>query len=126
MQHSGRCLCGAVRFEYDGPENWMGHCHCESCRRATASAFTSFFGVENGQWQWTGQEPKAYQSSVGVVRRFCANCGTQMSYQTDQRPNEMHFYAATLDHQDHYKPTGHDHFDERVAWISIEDDLKKS
>jgi hypothetical protein len=38
----GRCLCSKTTFEYTGSENWCGHCHCESCRRNTSSAFTTF------------------------------------------------------------------------------------
>jgi len=42
---TGRCLCGKVNWRYAGPENWRGHCHCGSCRRNTASPFTTFMGV---------------------------------------------------------------------------------
>jgi len=40
MTKTGRCLCGAVTYSYEGLENWQAHCHCESCRRATASPMT--------------------------------------------------------------------------------------
>jgi hypothetical protein len=41
---TGRCLCSDVAFEYDGAELFAGHCHCDSCRRQTASPFTTFMG----------------------------------------------------------------------------------
>ena len=41
----GHCLCGQVTFEFTGSPLWCGHCHCESCRRATASPFTTWIGV---------------------------------------------------------------------------------
>ena len=50
----GRCLCGRVSFEYHGPEIWRGHCHCESCRRNTSSPFTTWFGVSNSAYRFTG------------------------------------------------------------------------
>jgi len=56
MRKPGHCLCSAITYEYDGLENWMAPCHCESCRRATASPFTSFLGVPNGHWHWTGDD----------------------------------------------------------------------
>jgi len=31
--HAGSCLCGAVRFEIDGPLVRSGYCHCRSCRK---------------------------------------------------------------------------------------------
>ncbi len=30
---TGRCLCGAVRYEVDGPLREVLICHCEECRR---------------------------------------------------------------------------------------------
>lgn len=125
MKKSGHCLCGAVSFEYEGPENWMGHCHCESCRRATASAFTSFLGVPHGAWSWTGKPPKTFKSSKTVVRSFCPDCGTQMAYEAEKHPDEIHFYAATLSDSKHYQPTIHFHAAEAVPWVQVEDDLKR-
>lgn len=122
---TGRCLCGAITFAYDGAENWMGHCHCETCRRNTSSPFTSFLGVPNGHWRWTGETPKTYKSSSGVIRSFCGTCGTPMAYQADWCDHEIHFYAAALDDQAHYKPTAHFHSDEQVAWITLGDTLKR-
>ena len=39
--HKGRCLCGAVEFEFEGKPNWVAYCHCESCRRNTSSPTTT-------------------------------------------------------------------------------------
>jgi hypothetical protein len=63
---TGRCLCGGIRFEY-GSENgnaelFAGHCHCESCRRQTASPFTTFVGVANGTWRWTGGRRRCFKA----------------------------------------------------------------
>jgi hypothetical protein len=63
---TGHCLCGAVTYRCTKAPLWQGHCHCESCRRATASPFTSFFGVPNGTWTWTGKTPATYASSIGT------------------------------------------------------------
>ncbi len=122
----GHCLCGAVRFEYDGRENWRAHCHCESCRRQTASPMTTFMGVPNGRWRWTGIEPAAYASSPGVVRRFCPRCGTPVSFEADRFPDEIHFYACLLEDSRAFEPRGHVHWDERLPWLHIADDLPKT
>lgn len=120
---SGRCLCGAVTYACDAAPLWQGHCHCESCRRATASGFTSFFGVADGHWRWTGAAPATYTSSPGVWREFCPTCGTQMAYRTDRFPGECHFYAATLDDPTRYAPTRHYHAGERLPWVHLSDGL---
>ncbi|WP_172721080.1 GFA family protein [Pseudooceanicola lipolyticus] len=125
MEKTGRCLCGAVSFAYEGAENWRVHCHCESCRRQTASAFTTFLGVSNGQWAWTGATPKVYRSSPGVRRSFCGTCGAPVAFEADRYPDEIHFYAALLDDHSDFAPQGHVHWDERVAWVTPADDLPR-
>jgi hypothetical protein len=120
---SGHCLCGAVRYRCRAAPLWQMHCHCESCRRATSSPFTSFLGMADGQWDWTGARPATYTSSPGVTRFFCATCGSQMAYRSEAFPTEMHFYAATLDDPESYTATEHVHSDERLSWVHLADSL---
>lgn len=121
----GHCLCGAVRYEYDGPENWRAHCHCESCRRATSSPMTSFLGVPRKAFRFTGQEPASYQSSPGVQRRFCAACGSPMAYESERWPDEIHLYAASLERPEEYRAQAHVHFAEHLPWFDTTDDLPR-
>ena len=122
----GRCLCGAVTFEYDGEVNWRGHCHCESCRRNCSAPMTTFFGVNNTQWRWTGEPPKAYRSSPKAMRYFCENCGTPMAYTHEKFDHETHFYAASLENPENFVPTVHFFYSEKLPWLLINDDLKKN
>ncbi len=121
----GRCLCGAVTFAYSGEENWRAHCHCESCRRQTSSPFTTFMGVPNGAWRFTGEPPKTYISSPGVRRLFCGNCGSPVAYDADAFPDEIHFYAASLDDPTGFKPECHVHAGEQLPWINLDDRLPR-
>jgi hypothetical protein len=121
----GRCLCGEVTFEYDGPENWVAHCHCESCRRATSSPFTTFFGVSRDAYRFTGAKPGLYESSPGVRRLFCSRCGSPIAYDSEKYADEIHFYAASLDDSRNLSPLGHVHWAERVPWIELGDALPK-
>jgi hypothetical protein len=121
----GRCLCGAVRYEYSGPENWRAYCHCESCRRNTASPVTAFLGVPCPAFRYTGAAPKIYHSSPGVRRSFCADCGTPMAYESDRFPGEIHLYAASLENPEDYAPQSHVHCAERLSWFEVKDDLPR-
>jgi hypothetical protein len=121
----GHCLCGRVSFEYEGPENWRGHCHCESCRRNTASPFTTWFGVPRSACRFTGEEPRAYHSSPGVRRLFCGTCGTPMAFESARWPDEIHFYAASLDNPRNFAPQFHVHCAEQLPWIQLDDGLPR-
>ncbi len=124
-KRGGRCLCGAVTYEYSGAELWHGHCHCESCRRNCSAAIVSFFGVPRTAYSFTGSAPAIYESSPGVRRLFCSRCGTPMAYDADRFPDEFHFYAASLDDPKIFAPEFHVHCGEQLDWLKLADDLPK-
>ena len=119
----GRCLCGAVSYEYQGPETWVGPCHCESCRRNTSSPFTTFMGVPRGAFRFTGIEPGVYNSSPGVRRLFCPDCGAPVAFDADRYPDEIHFYLASLEDASGLEPEFHVFAGEKVPWIELGDGL---
>jgi len=121
---SGHCLCKACTFSLSGSHNWVGHCHCDSCRRATASPITTFIGHPDGAWTLTGPVTR-YRSSANVTRAFCSTCGSPLFYQSSEIPGETHFYAALLDDPFVAVPTVHWHFDEALPWLHISDTLDK-
>ncbi|TNC68020.1 GFA family protein [Rubellimicrobium roseum] len=121
---TGRCLCGDIRFAVAGPMRSRNHCHCESCRRATSSPFTTWFTVARGDLRWTGT-PRLHESSPGVRRGFCPRCGSPLSYQTDRRPDDVDLYAASLDDPAGFEPQYHSHWDERVTWVALADHLPR-
>ena len=120
---TGRCLCGNVRYTFQGVPNWQAHCHCESCRRVTASPFTSYLGVSHGSWRWTGATPATFASSPGVRRHFCPSCGSPMAYEGDRWAHEIHFFAATLDDPAAFRPTAHVNWNEHLPWVRLADGL---
>lgn len=120
---AGRCLCGAVRYAFDAAPLWQAHCHCESCRRATSSPYTSFFCIKDGHWRWTGAEPARFASSPRAERFFCGRCGSPLAYRGTDWPGEMHFLAATLEDPSAYRPTAHAFFNEHLAWVAPGDGL---
>lgn len=124
-EKTGRCLCGSVSYQYRGAENWRAHCHCESCRRSTSSAFTTFFGVNCENFSWTGAAPRVYVSSPGVRRSFCGQCGSPMAYESERFPGEIHLYAACLEDSSGFRAQCHVHFAEHVPWSEPGDSLPK-
>jgi hypothetical protein len=76
--HSGSCLCGAVRVRTSGPLSDVIACHCSQCRKQTglyyaatnvATADLTVEGGDNVSW---------YQASPTARRGFCRTCGSAL------------------------------------------------
>lgn len=89
--YQGGCQCGAVRFEVVGTPKFVSNCHCNSCRKATGAAFSTWIGFNENSVHWLTREPAYYASSDGVKRGFCEECGAPMTYASGQWPGEIHF-----------------------------------
>lgn len=123
---TGHCLCGAVRVKITGEVRGALHCHCESCRRATSSPLTTFVTVARADAEISGDSYRLYASSPGVSRGFCGHCGSPMSYASDERPDEIDFYVASLDDASSITIREHGYWGERVPWLHVGDDLPKN
>ena len=49
----GRCLCGALRYEIDGPFVDMLHCHCSMCRKHHGTAFATWAVAPASGFRWS-------------------------------------------------------------------------
>ena len=121
----GGCLCGAVRFSAAGPPLWVAHCHCASCRKATAAALATYAGYQRERVTFTKGTPASYQSSPGVNRRFCGRCGTPLSYESARWPGELHLFLCTFDEPAALSPQAHVFVEERLAWLHLDDGLPR-
>lgn len=88
---TGSCLCGRVAYEVEADLAAIVHCHCETCRKAHGAAFSSIGAVPRVAFRWVrgAEQLGTYESSPGKLRRFCANCGSQMVAERDGQPNVM-------------------------------------
>lgn len=122
---TGRCSCGEVRFEIFGVPKWVAHCHCKDCRRATGAPYVTYAGLLHGQVTWSGAAPRRYNSSPGVVRSYCSNCGTPLSYEGARWPDEIHILAGALDDPAALKPQAHVYVGEKLPWVRLSDGLPR-
>ncbi|MEZ5560671.1 MAG: GFA family protein [Pseudomonadales bacterium] len=124
-RRSGRCLCGAVRFEAAGPPLWVAYCHCASCRRQTASPVSCYAGYRPADVRFSGSRPKLRSSSPGVRRGFCPRCGTPVSYEADVFFNELHLFTGLFDAPETLQPTRHVFWHERQPGFDVYDTLPR-
>ena len=94
---SGHCYCGAIEFEVDGPEKF-------ACN------------VLLGEIHW-------HSSSAGVTRRVCAECGSSMTYENENRPSEIDVSLNCLNEPTVPVLRTHIWAEDKQPWFQIGDDL---
>ncbi len=83
MTWTGGCLCGSVRYEAHAPPIYASYCHCAMCRKSSGAPFTGFVQFADGTLHWTAGEAREYHSSPGVTRRFCGQCGSNLTFEAE-------------------------------------------
>ncbi len=118
---AGGCLCGAVRYQAAATPFHETVCHCVDCRRAVGAAAVAWLTVPSPSFHWTAGTPVAFQSSPGVMRRFCATCGTSLTYEAV--PGEVDVTTCSLDNPAAVPPRDHTRTAARLPWDIIGDGL---
>lgn len=122
----GGCMCGAVRYEAVGEPIAVGHCHCHSCRRHTGAPVVTFVAFEPDQVKFTKKDRKIYNSSPGVGRGFCDQCGTPLTWEGRAFGRLIiEFHISTTDDPDAHVPDQHWFHEERIAWFDVADHLPR-
>lgn len=93
----GGCLCGAARYEIDVTEHETGNCHCSLCQKHSGSAYLTVTCVPAGDFKWVAKPAGRYASSQSVIRRFCSNCGTPMTWESTEHSDIANVSLGTLD-----------------------------
>ena len=123
-KHTGHCYCGEINFETNGDPIWISHCHCESCRRHSGSAMTTFAGFRPGQVAFNNP-PSSHSHNEGITRQFCSSCGSPIAYLSSASPDEIHLYLGLFDDLENLKPQDHSFYNEKASWLEFDDDLPK-
>jgi len=117
-----RCLCGGVTWEFDGPFEWMSHCHCSRCRKAHGAAFASYVAAPASGFRMSGAEHvKSFEPAAGVVRHFCAHCGSVVPGE----PGDGLAFApaGNFDDDPGVRPLAHIFVASKAPWFEIRDSL---
>ena len=93
----GSCFCGTVQIVLRGEPVAMGYCHCDSCRRWSASPVNAFTLWKPGAVRVTAgaEHIGMFQKTPVSQRQFCKQCGGHVM--TNHPPlGLVDVYAATL------------------------------
>lgn len=99
-EHSGACLCGAVRFRTKGRLRGVIYCHCSQCRKQTGHYLASTNLKDEAIVIEGGDNVTWYAASAFARRGFCRICGSLLFWKHLDF-GEISVMAGAFD-----KPTG--------------------
>ena len=119
----GGCLCGSIRYRLEADPLSSGTCHCQTCRKVASAPHLPFAVFAADQFAVTRGEPAEFKSSVRVTRSFCGQCGSPLTYRTDEKPDRIDVMTCSLDEPATVPPTFHVWASHKLPWECIGDRL---
>jgi hypothetical protein len=121
----GSCLCGELRFEISGALSGASHCHCTMCRKAHGAAFGTYAAARAADFRVVSGEDRIarYCSSAGIVRTFCARCGSTLHGLSESNPETVDIVLGVLDDDPGVRPASHIFVASKAPWHEITDRL---
>ena len=120
---TGKCRCGAVRYEVADAFLYAANCHCSECRAATGSAFKAFAGIEREKLTITeGVDELAVFGEEDLNDTRCRACGSFL-FSVVRDGAFVHVAMGSLVDAPTIRPTQHIYVGSKAAWFEITDDL---
>ena len=123
MSLTGRCLCGAVRFELTEAPTDAGYCHCTRCQRRTGGASSAQARIDAGTFRLLAGEElvRFWKPADGFAKCFCGECGAHLFSRSDDG-SQMSVRMAAFDEDPGVRPQWRAFTDYAAAWEPIPDD----
>ena len=120
----GHCLCGALRYQIDGPFVDMLHCHCSMCRKHHGTPFATWAAAPIAGFRWLTDTSSlaTYRSSERGHREFCRICGS-VAPMVEESLGMVIAPAGNLEGDPGIRPTKHMFVGSKAGWYEITDDL---
>jgi hypothetical protein len=126
-QHSGSCLCGAVRFKIDGDFEHFYLCHCRHCRKDTGSAHGANLFSSTATLKLLSGEDQVKVFNLPNTRHrhcFCSTCGSALpDLQMDGKLLKVP--AGSLDTDVLNRPDAHIFFASKANWDEALEQIPK-
>ena len=117
---AGGCFCEAIRYEADDTPFHETNCHCSICRRTTGAPFVTWFSLRSSDFRIIKGEPTRYNSTAKGIRSFCSRCGTQLTFERADFPDEIDVTTGSLDDPNLVPPRDNTHTSTRLRWVAAD------
>jgi hypothetical protein len=126
-RYSGGCLCGALRYQGEGPALYAGYCFCADCQKVSGSGFVPFMGVAGNAVRFSGPSQAYVSKSIrggDATRNFCPTCSALVFGGVRGQSDSYTIYAGSLDDTSVFQPTIAIFVRNRPAWVPLPPGLK--
>lgn len=123
--YKGSCLCRKIRYEISQEPGDFGYCHCVSCRKASGSGHAANAPVQRKNFHLVSGADvlREFESSPGMFRAFCTNCGSPIYAFRAQQPEILGIRLGSLDTPFTKHAREHRYVADKAPWETIEDHL---
>jgi hypothetical protein len=120
---TGRCGCGAVRFEVRAPFLSSRYCHCHRCQRRTGTSSGASARIGRDDFAvLTGAELIRYwRPADGMPKAYCAECGGHL-FSGSLAEEQIAARLGAVDGDPGIRPELRQWVGSAVAWEEIPDD----
>ena len=109
------------------PRQWRTDRHIPlSLQELPACCGRTLGGVghfRSSEFAFSAGQPTRFRSSPAVIRTFCSQCGTSLTYQRDTEPDTVDVTTASLDFPDDFAPTREIWVAHKLAWEQLNDNF---
>ena len=124
QSRNGGCLCGAVRYELQGPLRPVVACHCGQCQKSHGNyaAYTrlprrNLILTEDSGLKW-------FASSDKARRGFCGSCGASLFWEPLDS-GEISVSAGSIDAPSGLRTTCHIFVEDKGDYYELADGLEQ-
>ena len=92
MEHRAACQCGELVLQAIAEPDFVVACNCQACQRRTGAPFGvgAYFQKQHVSILGTARTwARIAPSGRELVNHFCANCGTNVYWSLEMRPDHL-------------------------------------
>jgi hypothetical protein len=126
---TGRCQCGAVRYEITAPPLTVYACHCTDCQKQSGGAFALSLLVPRDGVRITAGSAAEWlrpaehaASGTPTLCLFCGACGNRLYHLPTRNKAVAVVKPGTLDEAGWLDPVGHIWTSSRQSWFPLAED----
>jgi hypothetical protein len=83
----------------------------------------AWFTVPRAEFRLVLGAPARFASSDRATRTFCPRCGTPLTFEADEYPDEIDVTTASLDDPEAMPPGDHTRTETQLRWLRLADGL---